>query len=166
MVTRSLVGRVVGTDAEAVSAGADVNSPRNDDLCPGRSRGQSGKDYFASRDGVSFAGSHLIIDLWGGKKLDDMDHVERTLRQMAEAAGATLLHIHLHHFTPNGGISGVAVLAESHISIHTWPERGYAAIDIFMCGACDPYKSVPVLREAFRPGAVQISEQKRGVLVA
>ena len=51
-----------------------------------------------------------------------------------EAAGATLLHIHLHHFTPNGGVSGVAVLAESHISIHSWPEYGYAALDVFMCG--------------------------------
>jgi S-adenosylmethionine decarboxylase len=152
----------VGTDAEAVSAGADVNSPRNDAIGLGRSQGQSGKDYFASRDGVSFAGSHLIIDLWGGKKLDDMDHVERTLRQMAEAAGATLLHIHLHHFTPNGGISGVAVLAESHISIHTWPERGYAALDVFMCGDCDPRDTLPVLRRMFRPTELSVDEHLRG----
>jgi S-adenosylmethionine decarboxylase proenzyme len=50
----------------------------------------------------------------------------------AARPGATLLHIHLHHFEPNGGVSGVAVLAESHISIHSWPKRGYAALDIFM----------------------------------
>jgi len=162
MDTRSLVGRVVGTDAEAVSAGADVNSPRNDDVRLGRSRSQSGKDYFAFRDGVSFAGSHLIIDLWGGKKLDDLDHVERTLRQMAEAAGATLLHIHLHHFTPNGGISGVAVLAESHITIHTWPERGYAALDAFMCGDCDPRDTLPVLRRMLRPTELSVGEHLRG----
>jgi S-adenosylmethionine decarboxylase len=86
------------------------------------------------------------------------------LRDSAAAAGATLLHVHLHHFGPNAGLSGVAVLAESHISIHTWPERGYAAIDVFMCGACDPYKAVPVMREAFEPGNVQLSEQKRGIL--
>jgi S-adenosylmethionine decarboxylase len=56
-----------------------------------------------------------------------------------DAAQATLLHIHVHHFQPNG-ISGVAVLAESHISIHTWPEVGYAAMDVFMCGR----RSTPV----------------------
>ena len=124
------------------------------------------KDYFVERNGVRFAGTHLLIELWNAENLDDLAVADRALREAAAAAGATLLHLHLHHFSPNGGYSGVAVLAESHISIHTWPERGYAAIDIFMCGACDPYKSVPVLREAFRPAAVQISEQKRGVLVA
>jgi S-adenosylmethionine decarboxylase len=152
----------VGTDAEAVSAGADVNSPRNDGVLPGKFHDQVGKDYFVSRDGVSYAGSHLIIDLWGGTKLDDLDHVEQTLRQMADAAGATLLHIHLHHFSPNGGISGVAVLAESHITIHTWPERGYAALDAFMCGACDPRDTLPVLRRMFLPTGISVGEHLRG----
>jgi S-adenosylmethionine decarboxylase len=86
------------------------------------------------------------------------------LRDATTAAGATLLHVHLHHFGPGAGLSGVAVLAESHISIHTWPERGYAAIDVFMCGACDPYKAVPVMKRAFEPATVQLSEQKRGVI--
>ena len=63
---------------------------------------------------------------------------------------ATILHSHFHHFGPDGGVSGVVVLAESHISIHTWPERDFAAVDIFMCGACDPYRSLPVLKAAFR----------------
>ena len=80
------------------------------------------------------------------------------------AAGATLLHIHLHHFTPNGGVSGVAVLAESHISLHTWPERGFAAFDVFMCGACDPYKAMPALRAAFKPERVELQEEKRGLV--
>lgn len=123
------------------------------------------KDYFVERNGVRFAGTHLLIELWGASQLDDLDVADRALRKAAEVAGATLLHIHLHHFSPNGGFSGVAVLAESHISIHTWPERGYAAIDIFMCGACDPYKSVPVLRQAFLPQSVQLSEQRRGVMM-
>jgi S-adenosylmethionine decarboxylase len=111
---------------------------------------------------VAFAGSHLILDLWGARALDDEQVIERALRESAAAAGATLLHLHLHRFEPNGGISGVAVLAESHISIHTWPERGYAALDVFMCGSCDPQKTVPVLREAFAPRFIAASEHRRG----
>jgi S-adenosylmethionine decarboxylase len=122
------------------------------------------KDHFVERNGVKFAGTHLLIELWNAKNLGDMSLTDQMLRDATIAAGATLLHIHLHHFGPNAGLSGVAVLAESHISIHTWPERGYAALDIFMCGSCDPYKAVPVIRRAFEPGVVQLSEQKRGVI--
>lgn len=122
------------------------------------------KDYFVERDGVKFAGTHLLIDLWGAGRLDDLALVEAALRESAEVAGATILHCHLHHFSPNGGVSGVLVLAESHISIHTWPERGYAALDVFMCGACDPYKAIPVLKRAFGPDNITLSEQKRGLI--
>ncbi|HEY5301361.1 MAG TPA: adenosylmethionine decarboxylase [Acetobacteraceae bacterium] len=122
------------------------------------------KDYFVEKDGQRFAGMHLLVDLWGAHGLGDPDHIDRALREAAEAAGATILHSHFHHFSPDGGVSGVVVLAESHISIHTWPERDFAAIDIFMCGACDPYLSVPVLRAAFRPASVELSEQRRGLL--
>ncbi len=120
------------------------------------------KDYFIERDGVRYAGTHLIVDLWDAEGLDDLSHVEATLKECVEAAGATLLHIHLHHFTPNGGVSGVAVLAESHISIHTWPEHGYAALDVFMCGDARPHESVEVLRKSFRPGRVAVEEILRG----
>ena len=65
---------------------------------------------------------------------------------------------------PNGGVSGVVVLAESHISIHTWPERDFAAVDIFMCGACDPHHSIPVLQAAFKPSRVSLDEQRRGLI--
>lgn len=123
------------------------------------------KDYFIERDGVKFAGTHLIIDLWGASYLDDMDTVEQALREAADVSGATLLHTHLHHFSPNGGISGVLVLAESHISIHTWPEKGYAALDVFMCGDCDPWKSIPVLKKHFHPDDVTLGEHKRGLTV-
>ena len=54
------------------------------------------------------------------------------------------------------------VLAESHISIHTWPERDFAAIDVFMCGECDPRLSVPVLQAAFQAGRIDVDEQRRG----
>ena len=118
-------------------------------------------DHFAVRNGVRCAGAHLIIDLHGAKRLNDIEHIEATLRRCVDAACATLLHIHLHHFQPNG-VSGVAVLAESHISIHTWPDVGYAALDVFMCGSADPDKCIPVLREAFSAERVEVNELLRG----
>ena len=120
------------------------------------------KDFFIERDGVRFAGTHLIIDLFGARRLDDLKHIERTLKRCVEVAGATLLHIHLHHFTPNGGVSGVAVLSESHISIHSWPEADYAALDVFMCGEAKPHLAINVLKEAFGATDVVVKEHKRG----
>jgi S-adenosylmethionine decarboxylase len=119
-------------------------------------------DHFVVRNGVRCAGAHLIVDLYGAERLDDVDHIEQALRRCVDAAGATLLHIHLHHFEPNGGVSGVAVLAESHISIHSWPEAHYAAVDIFMCGKADPDACIPVLREAFAAKNLAVSELLRG----
>ena len=120
------------------------------------------KDFFIERDGKRYAGTHLLVDLFGARRLDDLEHVDTTLKRCVEAAGATLLHVHLHHFTPNGGVSGVAVLAESHISIHSWPEADYAALDIFMCGRCDPRAALPVLEAWFAPGSTRITEHRRG----
>ncbi len=123
-------------------------------------------DHFVCEDGTEFAGYHLIIDLWGARRLDDVDHMEGVMRMAVAAAGAELLHIHLHRFGGGGGISGVAVLAESHISVHTWPERGYAAFDVFMCGRAQPSATVPVLENAFAPERVLVSEHRRGLLPA
>jgi S-adenosylmethionine decarboxylase len=125
---------------------------------------EEAKDYFVERDGEKFAGMHLLVDLWGATGLTDPVHIDEAMREAALAAGATILHSHFHHFSPNGGVSGVVVLAESHISIHTWPERDFAAIDLFMCGACDPYLSLPVLERAFRPDRMGVDEQRRGRL--
>ena len=122
-----------------------------------------GPDYFIERDGVRYAGGHLLLDLWGARNLTDPEAIEGALREAALAAGATILHTHLHQFGEGGGVSGVLVLAESHISIHTWPERDFAAIDIFMCGACDPHRSVPLLQRAFQPDDMQLSEYRRGL---
>ncbi|HEX7082074.1 MAG TPA: adenosylmethionine decarboxylase [Gammaproteobacteria bacterium] len=119
-------------------------------------------DFFIEKDGTRCAGSHFIIDLYGAKRLDDLEHVERTLLECVDAAGATLLHVHLHPFEPNGGISGVAVLAESHISIHSWPERDYAALDIFMCGRTKPERCLDVLETAFAAKKMTVREILRG----
>ncbi len=126
--------------------------------------GEERKDYFVEKDGERFAGTHLLVDLWGAANLSDPELIDRALCEAAERAGATILHSHFHHFTPNGGVSGVVVLAESHISIHTWPERAFAAIDIFMCGACDPHDAVPVLRTTFHPERIDVNEERRGRL--
>jgi S-adenosylmethionine decarboxylase len=121
-------------------------------------------DHFVERDGMRFAGTHLVVDLWQASNLDDVEVVDMAMRKASAAAGATLLNIDLHCFTPNGGITGVAVLAESHISIHTWPEYAYAAVDVFMCGDAKPHKAVEVFRHAFSPGMLTVSEHKRGVM--
>lgn len=120
------------------------------------------KDYFIVKDGMRFAGTHLLIDLWDAINLDNPEEIDRILCKAAVVAGATILHSHFHHFSPNGGVSGVVVLAESHISIHTWPERNFAALDIFMCGACDPYLAIPVLQHFFQPERIVLDEQRRG----
>jgi S-adenosylmethionine decarboxylase len=79
-------------------------------------------------------GLHLIADLEGGTGLGDLALIERALRAGAAAANAHVLGVHLHHFGAAQGVTGVALLAESHISIHTWPETGDTAVDLFICG--------------------------------
>ena len=141
-----------GTDRKKVKPAIAATTIADDDR----------KDHFVVRNGVRCAGVHLIVDLYEARHLDNIDVIDEALRKCVAAAGATLLHIYLHHFEPNGGVSGVAVLAESHISIHTWPEVNYAAIDIFMCGRANPDACIPVLREAFAPKNIAVGEHLRG----
>ena len=118
-------------------------------------------DHFVTNEGITYAGEHIIIDLYDAEQLDDQAHIEDTMRACIDASGATLLHIHLHPFEPSG-VSGVAVLAESHISVHTWPEAGYAAFDVFMCGDTQPEKCIDILSNAFKANSVQVTNLKRG----
>ena len=159
MSKHSLAQIGVNTEAEARNARAEVQVQAGKAVAAGDQ-----SDHFVERNGLRYAGSHLIIDLWDGEHFDDIGVIELALRRAVQAAGATLLHLHLHEFGSGGGVSGVAVLAESHISIHTWPERSYAAIDVFMCGSAEPHKVVPILRHAFQARRIAISEQMRGVL--
>jgi S-adenosylmethionine decarboxylase len=147
-------------EAEIISAGHPETVNLSADVL---SEGQL--DHFVEQDGMVFAGRHLIVDLWGASKLDEIEYIKTTLEEIIRECGATLLHIHLHRFTENGGVSGVALLAESHISIHTWPERNYAALDVFMCGDASPHRAIAILKEAFQPTSVQVADHKRGVIV-
>jgi len=110
---------------------------------------------------IEYAGIHLILEFWEAENLDSIKTIKKALTEAVKAARATLLKVDLHKFSPQG-VSGVAVIAESHISIHTWPEMKYAALDIFMCGKSNPYLSVEVLKKYFKPGRVEITEIKRG----
>jgi S-adenosylmethionine decarboxylase len=116
---------------------------------------------FVERDGTRFTGTHLIIDLIGGRRLDDLEHIEATLKRCVDVAGAKLLHIHLHHVAPNGGVSGIAVLAEGQISILSRKPLGYAALDVFMGGEANPHLAIDVLKEAFRPTGTIVKEHLR-----
>ena len=89
--------------------------------------------------------------------------LEQAMIDAVKAAGATLLHIHLHTFGDGGGVSGVAVLSESHISVHTWPEREFAAFDIFMCGDARPEAAAKALQAALTPDRIVIGKHKRGI---
>ncbi|MBY6134498.1 adenosylmethionine decarboxylase [Leisingera sp. XS_AS12] len=119
------------------------------------------EDHFIRKNGKVFAGTHLIIEVMKGTGLDCEERIQKAFRRMVEVCGATLLHIHTHKFSPQG-VSGVAVLAESHISVHTWPEIGYGAFDVFMCGDAEPWNAVDVLKEAFATDMVEVRELLRG----
>lgn len=110
-------------------------------------------------------GLHLLLDFWGASHLDDITHIKLALEKAAAACNATVLAIHLHSFGDNAGVTGVAILAESHISIHSWPEIGYVALDVFMCGNSNPHLAIPVLLEYFKPEKTHISETVRGKLL-
>jgi len=120
------------------------------------------KNVFMQADGFAYAGRHLLFDCWNASNLSDLDLIEKALVDAVEAAQGTLLHIHLHHFAQNGGVTGVAVLAESHINVHTWPDRDYAALDVFMCGPTKPELVLPVFKIAFNTDNVEVSEHLRG----
>ena len=110
-------------------------------------------------------GRHLVLELWGCKNLNSPEVVEQALREMVTACDVTLLDLRVYPFEPIG-VTGVAVLAESHINIHTWPEYGYAAVDIFTCGARkDPSAAIPALRELFTPERIETMEMTRGILL-
>ena len=113
-------------------------------------------------------GRHLIIEMYDCDPLllDNIDFIEQILIEAAKATKSTILWYKFHKFQPQG-VTGIVIVAESHLSIHTWPEFGYAAIDVFTCGThTDPWKALDVLKEAFKPKRMSVLEIKRGIITS
>jgi len=117
-------------------------------------------------------GEHLLLECHGTIANASDSELESLMRRAAESGGATVLFAHMHGFghanpyskstAPHAGITGVILLAESHISVHTWPESNYAAFDIFMCGDCQPQKAAAVIAAAYPDSVVEIKAITRG----
>ena len=110
------------------------------------------------------AGTHLLADFYGvdSARLVASADIDALLRAGAIAAGARILHSHFHSFGDAMGVTGVVLLAESHISIHTWPEYGFAAADIFMCGQAQPKLALEIIERAFKPASCIVQTIARG----
>jgi S-adenosylmethionine decarboxylase len=112
-------------------------------------------------------GKQLIVELYGCDRtlLDDPIHSERILLEGVNRSGATVIQPFFHRFSPHG-VSGVVVIAESHVAIHTWPEYGYCALDIFTCGSqVKPELILDYIQSEFRAREVSVVEVKRGTLI-
>ncbi len=118
-------------------------------------------EQFKKEDEHKPLGRHIIADFFGSKNIDDPDYIEKALRDAAAASGATVLGYKFHRFSPQG-VTGYLLLAESHISIHTWPEHGYAAIDVFTCGDMDPRPAFLLMKERFDSSSFKTVEIMRG----
>ena len=109
-------------------------------------------------------GRHLIVELADCDRavLDDLHLLQTHLEEAVRRSGATMVKAVFHRYNPQG-VSGVIVIAESHVSLHTWPEYGYAAVDFFTCGDVDPYQAHEYLRQALGAAKVQVRELSRGI---
>ena len=113
---------------------------------------------------ASGIGQHVVADLWGVKNMiNSSKEMEEVLFKAAKAASATPLEVISYEFKPHG-VTSVVLLAESHISVHTWPELNHIAIDAFTCGThTKPKKAVEYLKKIFKPTKTRLLEFKRGI---
>lgn len=118
------------------------------------------EDYLKSSK--HWLGRHVLAEFWGCIDIDDPKKVEDAIVAAARSAGATVIGVNMHHFGKGMGVTGVVMLAESHLSIHSWPEIGYAALDVFVCGNADPHKAIDYLKCSFLPKIIEIREFARG----
>jgi S-adenosylmethionine decarboxylase proenzyme len=116
--------------------------------------------------GMTSLGRHLLCEYHGCDR-EILDHPERIRAELLAAvtrSGATPIHDFVHSFTPHG-VTGIVVIAESHFAIHTWPEYGFAAVDLFTCGdTVDPYAAFELLGTSLRAATHSVVEMRRGLL--
>ncbi|MEX1190331.1 MAG: polyamine aminopropyltransferase [Brumimicrobium sp.] len=112
---------------------------------------------------MSALGNHILVEFMRCDPdiMNDVSGIERDMVEAARKAGATVINSTFHHFSPYG-VSGVVVIEESHLAIHTWPEYGYAAVDLFTCGEMDAWISFDYLKECFKSESYSAIEMKRG----
>ena len=112
-------------------------------------------------------GTHLVVDAWQApaELLNDPEAIRKALIEAITAGKATLIDLCVHQFSPHG-VTATATLAESHIAIHTWPEHGYFAADLFFCGMGEPEKAMKVLQTALKARQIKIQELERGFVPA
>ncbi|MBW4649403.1 MAG: adenosylmethionine decarboxylase [Kastovskya adunca ATA6-11-RM4] len=108
-------------------------------------------------------GTHLVVDAWQAPAdlLNDPEGIRRALIDAIAAGEATLIDLCVHQFSPHG-VTATATLAESHIAIHTWPEHGYFAADLFFCGQGKPVEAMKLLKTALQAKQVRMREIPRG----
>lgn len=110
-------------------------------------------------------GRHILAEIYGCNPeiLNDRDVIERIMVDSTLAAGAEIREVAFHKFSPMG-VSGVVVISESHLTIHTWPEFGYAAVDVFTCGdRINPWDACNYMTERFNASHITATEVKRGL---
>jgi S-adenosylmethionine decarboxylase len=113
---------------------------------------------------ANIVGRHLIVDFHGCPDPFKAAGLKVLLTEAAQAAGATILGAQAHDFGGDGGATAFVMLAESHISAHTWPEHGLVAIDIFMCGGAEAEAALSYLRDALQPMREQVTVHMRGAI--
>jgi S-adenosylmethionine decarboxylase len=112
---------------------------------------------------LTIAGTHLLVDLYGCARaaLDDEEGIRSLLLEAARRSGAHVVDDTFHRF-PGGGVTGVVAVEESHLTIHTWPHVGYAALDVFFCGRPDPAKATQYVMAGLKPSHIRFHRRMRG----
>lgn len=115
---------------------------------------------------AKIAGKHLLLDLWGVNEsiLANKEFNENLLKESARKACASILNTHFYQFDEGEGLTGLIFLAESHISVHTWPEVNLATIDIYMCGNCNPKDCVDIILNSYKPKTYELNVIPRGII--
>jgi S-adenosylmethionine decarboxylase proenzyme len=109
-------------------------------------------------------GRHIVAEMYGcdDNYLSNPQLMEELLLEAARRADLTIVASKTHNFIP--GVTSLVIVGESHLAIHTWPEYGYAAVDIFVCGSKDPWRAYNVIYEKLKPERVKVTELKRGII--